>query len=275
MTVINSNTSALRATAASNTVIKALSVSWERLSTGKRINAAKDDAAGLAITTSMAAQIRGFLQGVRNAGDGLSIAQTAEGALGEVSNMLQRMRELSVQAGSDTYAASDLSSIRAEQAALMHQISSIVTDTLFNGKKLFDVTAAAGFSIQSGANGGDVITVRSADFSAGSSSKLAVITALTFTDDATSGSLSNYDNAIAEVSSARASLGSSQNRLQSAIDNTLTHVTNLTAARSRVEDADFSTETTALAKLQILTRTSIAMLAQANQSRQGVMKLLS
>jgi flagellin len=274
MTVINSNTSALRATTASNSANKALSVSMERLSTGKRINSAKDDAAGLAISNSMTSQIRGMSQGIRNSNDGISMAQTAEGALGEVSNMLQRMRELTVQAANGTYSSTDTDSIRAEQSALKDQISSIVTTTSFNGKKLFDATAATGFSIQTGANTGDTVTLKSVDFSATGSSKLKDVTALTFADTATSATLANYDDAIAEVSSARAALGSAQNRLESAVNNATANVTNLTDARSRIEDADFSTETTALAKSQILNQASTAMLAQANQSQQGVMKLL-
>ncbi|MBW6532154.1 flagellin N-terminal helical domain-containing protein [Sphingomonas citri] len=274
MTVINSNTSALRATTASNSANKALSVSMERLSTGKRINSAKDDAAGLAISNSMTSQIRGMSQGIRNSNDGISMAQTAEGALGEVSNMLQRMRELTVQAANGTYSSTDTDSIRAEQSALKDQISSIVTTTSFNGKKLFDATAATGFSIQTGANTGDTVTLKSVDFSATGSSKLKDVTALTFADTATSATLANYDDAIAEVSGARASLGSAQNRLESAVNNATANVTNLTDARSRIEDADFSTETTALAKSQILNQASTAMLAQANQSQQGVMKLL-
>ncbi|WP_277981354.1 flagellin [Sphingomonas phyllosphaerae] len=274
MTVINSNTSALRATTASNSANKALSVSMERLSTGKRINSAKDDAAGLAISKSMALQIRGMSQGIRNSNDGISLAQTAEGALGEVSNMLQRMRELTVQAASGTYSSTDTDSIRSEQAALKDQISSIVTTTSFNGKKLFDSTAATGFSIQTGANIGDTVTLKSVDFSTGGSSKLAVVTALAFDAAGTNATLSQYDDAIVEVSGARASLGSSQKRLESAANNATANVTNLTDARSRIEDADFLTETTALARFQIVTRTATAMLAQANQTQEGVMALL-
>ncbi|MBW6530504.1 flagellin FliC [Sphingomonas sp. RRHST34] len=275
MTMINSNTSALRATTASNSANKALSVSMERLSTGKRINSAKDDAAGLAISKSMTSQIRGMSQGIRNANDGISMAQTAEGALGEVSNMLQRMRELTVQASSGTYAASDVSSIRAEQSALKDQISSIVTNTSFNGKKLFDSAAATGFTIQTGANSGDTVKLKSVDFSTSGGSDLAVVTALAFDAAGTSATLANYDDAIAEVSGARAALGSSQNRLELAVNNATVNVTNLTDARSRIGDADFSTETTTVAKLQILTRTSTAMLAQANQTQQGVLELLN
>ena len=274
MTVINSNTAALRATNASTMANKSLSVSMERLSTGKRINSAKDDAAGLAIANSMSSSIRGMSQGIRNANDGISMAQTAEGALSEVSNMLQRMRELGVQAANGTYSDGDKSNIRAEQLALKTQIKSITDNTTFNGKALFNATAATGFTIQTGATSNDTVTLKSTDFSATGSSDLKDVLALTFADAATSGTFANYDDAIAEVSNARASLGASQNQLESAVNNMTANVTNLTDARSRIEDADFSAESTALAKSQILSQASTAMLAQANQSQQGVMKLL-
>jgi len=274
MTVIGTNVSALRSANASASATNMLQTTMERLSTGKRINSAKDDAAGLAISNSMTSQIRGMSQGIRNANDGISMAQTAEGALGEVSNMLQRMRELTVQASNGTYADTDVSSIRSEQAALKDQISSIVTNTTFNGKKLFDSAAATGFTIQTGANSTDTVTLKSVDFTAAGA--LKTVTDKTFGDAtaANNATLDQYDAAIAQVSGARASLGSSQNRLESAVNNATANVTNLSDARSRIEDADFSTETTALAKAQILGQASTAMLAQANQSQQGVMKLL-
>ncbi|WP_375270333.1 flagellin [Sphingomonas sp.] len=271
MTVIASNTSALRATNASTMASKSLATSMERLSTGKRINSAKDDAAGLAISSSMTAQIKGMSQGIRNANDGISMAQTAEGALDEVSNMLQRMRELSVQSLNGTYADSDKTNIRAEQKALKDQISAVVTNTEFNSKKLFDAGAATGFTIQTGANSTDTITLQSANLGTGD---VAAVTALTFASDTTSGSLTIYDNALKAVSTARASLGATQNRLESAVNNTTSNMTNLSDARSRIEDTDFSSETTALAKAQILSQASTAMLSQANQSTQSVLKLL-
>ena len=275
MTVINSNTAALRATNASTMANKSLATSMERLSTGKRINSAKDDAAGLAISNSMSSSIRGMSQGIRNANDGISMAQTAEGALGEVSNMLQRMRELSVQAANGTYSADDVKNINAEQVALKTQISSIVSNTTFNGKNLFDSTAATGFTIQTGATTNDTVTLKSTDFGA-VASKLNIVTAKSFADNTATNaaSFTQYDDAIAEVSNSRAALGAAQNQLESAVNNMTANVTNLTDARSRIEDADFSAESTALAKSQILSQASTAMLAQANQSQQGVMKLL-
>ncbi|MDQ1229066.1 MULTISPECIES: flagellin N-terminal helical domain-containing protein [unclassified Sphingomonas] len=274
MAVIASNISALRATSASAMASNALNVSMQRLSTGKRINSAADDAAGLAISASMTAQVRGMAQGIRNANDGISMAQTAEGALDEVNNMLQRMRELAVQASNGTYASGDKTNIATEQDALQKQIVAITTNTKFNGKTLFDATAATGYDIYTGAGSADKVTVQSTDFTA-TASKVKVITDNTYTG-ATPGTpaLSAYDDAIAEVSTTRAKLGAVQNRLQSAVNNTTSTMTNLTEARSRIEDTDFSVETTALAKSQILSQASTAMLSQANQSQQGVLKLL-
>ena len=270
MTVIASNTSALRAANASTSANKALSTAMERLSSGKRINSAKDDAAGLAIASSMTAQIKGMNQGIRNANDGISMAQTAEGALDEVSNMLQRMRELEVQSKNGTYQDEDRVNIRAEQKALKEQISSVVTDTEFNGKKLFDADAATGFNIQTGDTS---LTLQSTNFAA-TDSKLKVITDETFADKDNVSDLAAYDDALKEVSKARADLGATQNRLESSVNNMTSNATNLSDARSRIEDADFSAESTNLAKAQILNQASTAMLAQANQSQQGVLRLL-
>lgn len=304
MTVIASNISALRATAASTSASLALSSSMERLSTGQRINSAKDDAAGLAISDSMTAQIKGMAQGIRNANDGISMAQTAEGALNEVSNMLQRMRELKVQSSNGTYSADDKKNITNEQASLASQIASVVNNTKFNGKDLFTkpVTPATSndVSIQTGATTSDTVTIKMTDmtaaFSAGASgaadtgSALANVVDFTNAGDpmksalkgqnpatgatASDPSLSDYDKAIAQVSQVRAGLGATQNRLQSAVNSATSNMTNLSEARSRIQDTDFSEETTALAKAQILSQASTAMLSQANQSQQGVLKLL-
>jgi flagellin len=273
MTVIGSNISSLRASNAGIKAQDALSTSMERLSTGKRINSAKDDAAGLAIASSMTAQIKGMNQGIRNANDGISMAQTAEGALDEVSNMLQRMRELAVQSSNGTYSDSDKTNIRTEQLALKEQISSIVTNTKFNDKNLFNAAAATGFTIQTGANTSDTLTLKSVDLTTGD---LATVTALSFADATATNNatLAQYDAAIKAVSTGRAGLGATQNRLESAVNNMTSNATNLSDARSRIEDTDFSTETTALAKAQILSQASTAMLSQANQSAQGVLKLL-
>ena len=277
MTVIASNTSALRATNASTMANKDLSTAMERLSTGKRINSAKDDAAGLAISSSMTAQIRGMNQGVRNANDGISMAQTAEGALDEVSNMLQRMRELTVQSKNGTYSAADTANIKAEMTALGAQIGSVLTNTAFNGTKLFDGSKTS-VSIQAGANASDTVTLALGQLNAtGDAIATALAVDVTVADAGTSGTsdyLTKFDNALKQVATSRSGLGAAQNRLESAVNNLTSNATNLSDARSRIEDADFSAESTNLAKAQILSQASTAMLAQANQSQQGVLKLL-
>lgn len=276
MTVINTNISALRAANASVAAGKMLGTAMERLSTGKRINSAADDAAGLAIATSMTAQIRGMQQGIRNANDGISLAQTAEGALNEVTNMLQRIRELAVQAGSDTYQSSDRTNIQVEVDELTAQIGQVVANTEFNGITLFDGSVAT-VTVLAGANDVDTVNLTLDDLSTGLNSGAG--TAGTFDVTGTDGSaartaLADIDDDLAAISTARATLGAGQNRLQSAVNNLANVSTNLSDARSRIMDTDYSAETTALAKAQILSQASTAMLAQANQSQQNVLSLL-
>lgn len=307
MTVIGTNIASLRASNASTSANMALSTSMERLSTGKRINSAKDDAAGLAISSSMTAQVRGMNQAIRNANDGIALAQTADGALGEVTNMLQRVRELAVQSASGTYSDDDRSNMQAEVSQLTAQIGSVLQNTKFNGVALFSVgtpqtgsTAGAApaadktVNIQVGANGDTAsqvaITIGKLDLSKmGSAAAEANAAAGNFdvsntkTVSATVASngaanaqttIASVDTMLTAVNTTRAGIGAAQNRLQSVVNNLTTNATNLTDAKSRIEDADFSTETTALAKAQILSQASTAMLAQANQSQQGVLKLL-
>ena len=273
--IINTNTSALRAQNGGRIANQQLQVAMERLSSGKRINSAKDDAAGLAIASSMTGQIRGMNQAVRNANDGISFAQTAEGALGEVSNMLQRVRELAVQSKSGTYSATDRTNLNAEATQLQAQISDILTNTKFNGVAVFDFgsadTASDAILIQSGAASTDTVSVAKAfldsdDFGSTDFAVDSVANATT--------TIALVDTNLTAINTARASLGASQNRLESVVNNLTNNVTNLADARSRIEDADFSAETTNLAKAQILSQASQAMLAQANQSQQGVLSLL-
>jgi flagellin len=276
MTVIGTNTAATRAANASRTANMGLQTAMERLSTGKRINSAKDDAAGLAIASSMTAQIRGMGQAIRNANDGISLAQTAEGALGEVSNMLQRVRELAIQSKSETYDAADRTNMQLEVTELTSQIDSILTDTKFNGVGLFNKTAVAtvtadNFDIQVGPQSANTVTIPKVQVDATNLSA----TGLDVTDTTKSGTtLTNVDAGLAAVNKARATLGASQNRLNSVVNNLTSNSTNLTDARSRIEDTDYSAETAQLAKSQILSQASTAMLAQANQSQQSVLKLL-
>ena len=278
MTVIGTNIGSMRAANASKMATQSLQTSMERLSTGKRINSAKDDAAGLAIANSMTTQIRGMSQGIRNANDGISMAQVGEGALNEVTNMLQRMRELEVQKANGTYSTDDTANLKTEQDALAAQIKSVIENTSFNGKNLFSTTDND-IAIQAGANTDDAITISFSELDAAASDLTGVVN---FTDGtmaaptapATTLALSDFDDAMKSVSDERAKLGASQNRLQSAVNNLTSNVTNLSDARSRIEDTDFSTETAALAKAQILSQASTAMLSQANQSQQGVLSLL-
>ncbi|MBY8824449.1 flagellin [Sphingomonas colocasiae] len=268
MTVINTNMASLRAANASTSASKALGSAMERLSTGKRINSAKDDAAGLAISTSMTAQVRGMNQAIRNANDGIALAQTAEGALNEVTNMLQRVRELAVQSKSGTYSGSDRTNMQTEVTELTSQISSIVSNTKFNDVTLFSTTAATSVTIQTGAESTDTVALSI-------SALTGVTVAFSVASDTAAGTaIGNVDTALDSVNAARASLGAGQSRLESVVNNLTTNSTNLSDARSRIEDADYSAETAALAKAQILSQASTAMLAQANQSQQNVLSLL-
>ena len=273
MNVINTNSSALRATNSSIQAGKMLGTAMERLSSGKRINSAKDDAAGLAIASSMTSQIRGMNQGIRNANDGISMAQTAEGALDEVSNMMQRIRELAVQATSGTYSADDKTNIQAEVTQLSEQITDVLANTQFNGSNLFDGSAGTSgvVTIQAGANAADTVDLTFSNLGGD-----AAITAVTGVDltTATNTVLDTIDTGIELVNTTRSTLGASQNRLESAVRNLANNAINLSDARSRIEDTDYSSETTALAKAQILGQASTAMLAQANQSQQNVLSLL-
>jgi flagellin len=273
MSVINTNVGALRAANASAKANQMLGTAMERLSTGKRINSSMDDAAGLAIATTMTSQVQGMNQAIRNANDGISLAQTADGALDEVTNMLQRVRELSVQSKSGTYQQSDRDNLQAEVTQLQAQIGDILTNTKFNGVTLFSQTSGTDVTvtIQAGDQSANTIdlTITGLDGTKLSASALDVssVTAAGTTMD-------NVDAALTEVNTTRASLGASQSRLQSAVNNLTNNVTNLSAARSQIEDADYSAETTNLAKAQILTQASTAMLSQANQSQQNVLSLL-
>jgi flagellin len=275
MTVINTNVNALQATSASSSAATMTSTAMTRLSTGKRINSAADDAAGLAISTSMTSQINGMNQGIKNANDGISLAQTAQGSLTEVTNMLQRIRDLSVQASSGTYQNSDRSDMQQEVSSLSTQITSVLGNTKFNGNALFS-TAGAGsastvsFTIQAGANSSDTVTLTSngIDWSA-QKANLNVGSSASATS-----SIATVDTLLQQVSTTDAGFGAGQSQLQSAVNNLTSNVTNLSSARSRIEDTDYSQESTAMAKAQILSQASTAMIAQANQSQQNVLSLL-
>jgi len=273
MTVINTNISSLRAQNAGRLADQMQASAMARLSSGKRINSAKDDAAGLAIASSMTSSIRGMTVAIRNANDGISLSQTAEGALGEAANMLQRIRELAVQAANGTYQNTDRDNLQTEVAALQAQLTNIVTATKFNGNTLFSASSTANtFAIQTGINSGDTT-----DIAVGGLDKVAaayVSTIKVDTSSAAGTAITAADDALVQVANARANLGANQNRLEATVNVLTANITNLSEARSRIEDTDFSAESSNLAKSQILSQASTAMLAQANQTQQSVLSLL-
>lgn len=271
--IINHNISALntyRQLTINNTTS---SKSLEKLSSGLRVNRAGDDAAGLAISEKMRGQIRGLDQATRNSQDAISLIQTAEGALNETHSILQRMRELAVQASSDTNTGTDRAEIGKEITQLKSEIDRIASQTEFNTKKLLDGTAS-GLIFQIGANSGQTISLTIDTMGAAALSVDTVtITSTTSAADA-SGFITTIDNAINTVSSARAKLGALQNRLEHTINNLGTSSENLTAAESRIRDVDMAKEMMAFTKNSILQQAATAMLAQANQAPQGVLQLL-
>ncbi|REK69566.1 flagellin [Paenibacillus paeoniae] len=244
--------------------------SMEKLSSGLRINRAADDAAGLAVSEKMRGQIRGLEMAQRNVQDGISFVQTAEGAMNEVSAMLTRMKELNVQALNGTYSSGDLANISLEVEELSAQISSIMSDTKFNG-----INIASGVT---GATAQSEVKIQSNDDKQSISIKLVSTTSFTFTtanfDTLSSATLSSIETAISAVSKERASLGATQNRLEYTSNNLGTTVENLTAAESRIRDTDMASEMVKLTKDNILLQASQAMLAQANSQPQGVLSLL-
>ena len=246
--------------------------SLEKLSSGLRINRAGDDAAGLAISEKMRAQVRGLDQSSRNAQDGISLIQTAEGALNETHSILQRVRELTVQTANDTNTAGDRINIQAEVSQLTSEITAISTKTQFNTKGLID-GSAANIILQIGANSGQTLAITIATMDAGAlgigSVDLSATTDFTFGQQ-----LSLVDTAIGKVSTERSKLGAVQNRLEHTINNLGTSSENLTAAESRVRDVDMAKEMMEFTKNNILTQAAQSMLAQANQQPQGVLQLL-
>lgn len=245
--------------------------SLEKLSSGLRINRAGDDAAGLAISEKMRGQIRGLEQATRNAQDGISLIQTAEGALNETHSILQRMRELAVQGANDTNTDDDRAQIQEELNQLMSEIDRIATDTQFNTLPLLGGTFEA--TLQVGANGNQIIAFSIAAMSSGaltlSTSNITVI------DNASASiAINAIDDAIKAVSSERSKMGALQNRLEHTINNLSTSAENLTAAESRIRDVDMAKEMMEFTKNSILSQAAQAMLAQANQQPQGVLQLL-
>jgi flagellin len=277
MQVINTNVLALNAQRNASASQGALATSIQRLSSGLRVNSAKDDAAGLAIANRMDAQVRGMNVAIRNANDGISLAQTGEGALGKVTDMLQRMRELAVQSANATNSSSDRSSLNSEYSQLAAEITRTLGATAFNGTSLLNTAATLSFQIGAGTSSvTDQIAINLSDMTSTSGS-LATAVASTSgisTASAATSAMTAIDNALDQVNSARATFGAMQNRFESVISNLKVASENQTAAKSRIIDADFAQETANLTRAQILQQAGTAMLAQANAAPQGVLSLL-
>lgn len=268
---INTNVAALNAYRNLTGTQGSMQTSLERLSSGLRINRAADDAAGLAISEALRSQVNGLNQAQRNAQDGISMVQTAEGAMNEVHDMLQRMRTLAVQAANGSNSSANLDQIGAEMKQLSSEIQASFSRTKFNGKDLFSGTT---MSLQVGANSAD--TMQFALASAGALTPVAA--SVTISSATTAGGIAtvidNVDSLISSVSDARSNLGAIQNRLDHTIKNLGVSAENLAASESRVRDTDMAKEMTNFTRSQILQQAGTAMLAQANQSTQGVLRLL-
>jgi flagellin len=276
---INTNIASMNAQRNLSTSQSSLSTSMQRLSSGLRVNSAKDDAAGLAIAERMGAQVRGMNVAIRNANDGISMAQTADGALAQVSNSLQRMRELAVQSRNATNSSSDKDSLNKEFAQLQSEITRVVGGTTFNGKHILGSDAGSlDFQIGANTTTDDRITVGTSDLT--SDTKITDVTGTSASIGASaSGSdidtvIQNIDSALDDVNDWRATFGATQSRFDSVISNLQSGVENQSAARSRIMDADFASETANMSRAQVLQQAGTAMIAQANQLPQQVLSLL-
>ncbi len=267
---INTNVASLNAQRNLGSSASALNKSMQRLSSGLRINSAKDDAAGLGISDRMTAQIRGLNQAVRNANDGISLAQTAEGALQESTNILQRMRELAVQSANDSNSADDRNSLQAEVTQLVEELDRISANTTFNGRGLLN-GSTAGALFQVGANSGQTISITIS----GADAATLVVDAVTVSTQAgAAGAITSVDSAILAIDTMRGSLGAVQNRFESTIANLSNVSENLSSARSRILDADIAQETSTMTKNNILQQAGVSILAQANQAPNLALSLL-
>ena len=272
--MINTNLASLNVQRNLNGSQGALNQAVQRLSSGMRINSAKDDSAGLAIAERMNAQVRGMNVAIRNANDAVSLSQTAEGALGKVSDMLQRMRELSVQSANATNSAGDRTNLNAEYAALGSEITRTLAGTKFNGVAMLG--AAAGtltFQVGAGTTANDTIAITTTRLD--NAASVTAVTGATITTAAlATTAITNLDTAIDAITAERATYGAAQNRFESAIGVLQVSAENTAAARARITDADYAAETAALSRAQVLQQAGTAMLAQANQLPNSVLTLL-
>ena len=290
MAVVNTNVNASIAQNALARNERAMNTAMERLSTGQRINSASDDAAGLAIGSRMTSQIRGLETGIRNANDAISMISTADGALVEVTNMLQRMRELALQSANGTTTSADRDYLNSEYVNLLAEIERIAQNTQWNGNDILDGTAngtSGTVAFQVGANGGQTVSVNFGNATNATvanglgmlenvASAAPTITAATTADAVLKGTsaVTAVDTAITNVNSQRANFGAAMNQLTYAVDNLSNVKVNAEASRSRIMDANYAEETSELARTQIISQAGTAMLAQANQLPQTVLSLL-
>ncbi|MEL4280110.1 MULTISPECIES: flagellin [Shewanella] len=268
---VNTNVTSLKAQKNLNTSASGLATSMERLSSGLRINGAKDDAAGLAISNRLNSQVRGLEVGMRNANDAISIAQIAEGAMQEQTNMLQRMRDLTIQGTNGANSTADLASITAELTQLANEIEEIGKTTAFGNTKLLSGGFGSGKKFQVGAQNGETISI---SVSKTDATALSVKTLSAGTSAARSTALTKIDAAIKSIDTQRGKLGAIQNRLAHNISNSANTQANVADAKSRIVDVDFAKETSQMTKNQVLQQTGSAMLAQANQLPQVALSLL-
>lgn len=275
-TTINTNVPSLTAQRALSSTSGSLSTSMQRLSTGLRVNSAKDDAAGLAIAERMTSQVRGMNVASRNANDAISMLQTAEGGLGKVGESLQRMRELSVQAANGANSSSDQANLDAEYQALGKEINRVLKGTKFNDKQLISSSAAnTKFQVGAGTTAEDTITVSLGAIGTAVGASLSAALGGDITDAGRAATaINDLDDAIDAVTTARSSIGASQNRFESVVANLSTMSENLNQSKGRIMDADFAVETSNMSRAQVLQQAGNAMLAQANQAPQQVMSLL-
>ena len=273
MISINTNYGGLFAAKAAQSSQGLVDTAMERLSTGKRINYAKDDAAGQGIAVRLTAEIQGLAMASRNAADGQSLLDTAEGALQETTSLLLRMRELAVQSANGTLATSDRTALQAEANALQAEISRISDTTTWGGLQLLDGSLSDGITFQAGTKSGETITASVPDMAA-TAATIGYVAALTLGTMTLAGSaITQLDAALSGVASVRADIASKMNRLDHTIANLDNVVTNLSQAKGRIMDADFATETANLARTQVLQQASMAMLSQANASKQNILAL--
>ncbi len=272
--VINTNMGALNANRILDATSREQSVAMERLTSGKSINRAADNAAGLAVSTEMTKQVTGLNQAVRNANDGISLIQTMDGATDEIVNMMQRMRELSIQSMNGTYTAANRTQMNAEFTQLSSEIQRVSETTKFNGLGLIDgSTAEVAFQVGWETAGADKITVTFDDLGA-SAAGLNLTAQSIQTATAASDAIGILDTGLGTINTNRANWGAIQNRLESTVSNLQNVSENTSSARSRIQDADFAKESANLARTQVLQQAGMSMLSQANQQSQNVMTLL-